>query len=1314
MTGNLKEIIPEDGGKGTWGGRAKVFGTVPVCVRVPEKAGEGWVFWRQNRFRGTVGVSEIDEDNNQAKDWYKVGIGYHVVLPPYTGNYMPPRADLSFAGLDNYVFKFKISETRTSESDSEDECEEKTSTKQDISGNDNLVKYIESTKKYVSEKHINNHDENLRKRHDSRVDWNGMNTQKQGIGFGFNKRACFICGSVNHLIKDCTFYENKIVEKSVISNKGKGSGQREVRPVWNNARRVNHQNFSKMTHPHPKRNFVLTAVATKSGHVLVNVAKQCSATSTSTARPKVNTAAIRPNVNVKSSYFKPDYTKRRHFNQKLAAKTNTFLRKINTAKGKNVTTTGPKVVVNAIEGKKENAVKPSACWIWRPKGKLVDHTSKDRQSTIYFTGSSLERKLCFACVGFQTTPQMVINSPCLTDKKELASTGQTATGFEKIINFLKSKPIHYALTVNPTIYVSCVKQFWATVKVKKVNDQEQIQVVVDKKKVTITEDNIRSDLHFDDAKGTACLLNEAIFTGLFLIHTILQCLSAKTTAWNEFSSSMASAIICLADNQKFNFSKYIFGKQVEGMARHKEMYLISSHTKKIFANMKRIEAGFSEVITPLFDTMMVQAPADIGDTPVETYQTPIVDQPSTSKPQKKQNPKRKQRKEAEVSNDEPKDEDHVPTPSSDPLPSGEDSFILNELMVFCTSYQEQRKSRFRGFRRLKKFGSGKRVKPPLEKDNLGAQEDASKQERMIEEIDQNAEIALDDESQGRTNDDEMFGVNDLAGEEVVVVTTTGEHKEQIIKDVSTAEPVTTAGEVVTTTIKDSATPTTNVTEDKITIAQALAALNSIKPKVVVQEQEMSTTITAAATTVTTTVPTPREKGIVFHKQKQSQIPTISSSKNKGKAKMIEPEVSIKKKDQMRINEEEMRKVNDFIAVDSKAPESSTKRTADHLESNISKKQKVDENVEAIIDDSEELKKCIEIVPGDGDEVLIEATPLSSRSPTIIDYKIYKEGKKTYFKIIRADGNSQVYQTFEKMFKNFNREDLEVLCAIVKDRFKKEKPVDDMDNLLFRTLKTMFEHHVEDNIWKYQQGLAKVYPFKRNTLHQLWSDVRLQVDYDVEMAYDLLRFIRKQLMEELWYPTGTDIETVVHADSDHARDYVDRKSTSGICTFVGCCLTSWFSKKRTALAISTTKAEYISTGKACAIDLSKNPVQHSRTKHIKIRHHFLRDNVQKGHILIEKVSSVDNIAEVLTKPLKQFAQILDVPCEGACVFTNKWSLDELAYCVPTDGPYQTNLPSPDDIISSIRIDREGQFRRIRHEEEIDVLEYQVLTREIDQP
>ncbi|GJW11828.1 retrovirus-related pol polyprotein from transposon TNT 1-94 [Tanacetum coccineum] len=85
---------------------------------------------------------------------------------------------------------------------------------------------------------------------------------------------------------------------------------------------------------------------------------------------------------------------------------------------------------------------------------------------------------------------------------------------------------------------------------------------------------------------------------------------------------------------------------------------------------------------------------------------------------------------------------------------------------------------------------------------------------------------------------------------------------------------------------------------------------------------------------------------------------------------------------------------------------------------------------------------------------------------------------------------------------------------------------------------------------------------------------------LEAVKRIFRYIKGTTHLGLWYPKGSSIETIVYADSDHAGDYVDRKSTSGVCTFMGYCLTSWFSKKQTALAISTTKAEYVSTGKAC--------------------------------------------------------------------------------------------------------------------------------------
>nr|GEU65319.1 hypothetical protein [Tanacetum cinerariifolium] len=146
-------------------------------------------------------------------------------------------------------------------------------------------------------------------------------------------------------------------------------------------------------------------------------------------------------------------------------------------------------------------------------------------------------------------------------------------------------------------------------------------------------------------------------------------MGAKTTAWNEFSSTMASSIICLANNQKFNFSKYIFDnmvkhleggvnflmflrflqvfldKQVEGMAKHNEIYVISSHTKKVFANMRRQGHDFFGNVTPLFETIMVNARKEVGKGSglhIDSHYTPTNTQPSSSKSQKKIKPKRKQ------------------------------------------------------------------------------------------------------------------------------------------------------------------------------------------------------------------------------------------------------------------------------------------------------------------------------------------------------------------------------------------------------------------------------------------------------------------------------------------------------------------------------------------------------------------------------------------------------------------------------------------------------------------------------------------------
>nr|GEZ85082.1 transposase, MuDR [Tanacetum cinerariifolium] len=177
--------------------------------------------------------------------------------------------------------------------------------------------------------------------------------------------------------------------------------------------------------------------------------------------------------------------------------------------------------------------------------------------------------------------------------------------------------------VNPTIYDSCIKQFWTFVSIKKTNDVVRLQALIDRKKVIITEDTIRQALRLDDAAGVDCLPNKDIFVELarmgyeklstkltfykaffsaqwkFLIHTILQCISEKRTAWNEFSSSMASAVICLAT--------------VDDLSAHTTKYTSPAFTQKVFANMRRIGKGFSGVNTPLFDGMLVQQVRDVED-----------------------------------------------------------------------------------------------------------------------------------------------------------------------------------------------------------------------------------------------------------------------------------------------------------------------------------------------------------------------------------------------------------------------------------------------------------------------------------------------------------------------------------------------------------------------------------------------------------------------------------------------------------------------------------------------------------------------------
>ncbi|GKB56380.1 putative ribonuclease H-like domain-containing protein, partial [Tanacetum coccineum] len=206
--------------------------------------------------------------------------------------------------------------------------------------------------------------QNLR---NNRTKWNEIKTQKLGVGFQTTKKVCFVCGSFNHLIKDYGIHDKKMVQKPVLNNVKKGTGQREVRPVWNNAMRVNHQNFSNS-----RRNFVPTTVLTKSGIVPVSTARPIN---TTTPKSFVNATKTRPNAFQKSHSLS-----RRPFYQQTTLKNKNLNDKVSTAKVNSVNTAKGNRVTSAVGEQRINVVKSSACWVWRPKIKVLDHISKNSGS----------------------------------------------------------------------------------------------------------------------------------------------------------------------------------------------------------------------------------------------------------------------------------------------------------------------------------------------------------------------------------------------------------------------------------------------------------------------------------------------------------------------------------------------------------------------------------------------------------------------------------------------------------------------------------------------------------------------------------------------------------------------------------------------------------------------------------------------------------------------------------------------------------------------------------------------------------------------
>ncbi|GKD71109.1 putative ribonuclease H-like domain-containing protein [Tanacetum coccineum] len=336
--------------------------------------------------------------DRQIMDKCKTRLGYNAVPPPYTRNFMPPKPDLVYPSLDDFVEVNESVSKSVVEKSTVETNEPKTTRKENgapiiedwVSERKDedvpkiktvekfnkprfaKINFVKSTKqeKPARNTSVDKYRQNTPSPRGNKRNWNQQMSQKLGNDFEMFNKACHVYGSFDHLKNDCNNWFNN---------------QRFEKPVWNNVQRVKKQNFSKLTHPSQKRNMVPKTVLTRSGPILLNTARPINNVQ---SRRAVNNAGPMKNV------FNNAYsTARRPFNKITAANNSNFTKKVNNVKGTRVNTARPKTTVNAarpkatlnaVKGNKGNAVKASTCWVWRPKKNVLDHVFRNNGASMSF------------------------------------------------------------------------------------------------------------------------------------------------------------------------------------------------------------------------------------------------------------------------------------------------------------------------------------------------------------------------------------------------------------------------------------------------------------------------------------------------------------------------------------------------------------------------------------------------------------------------------------------------------------------------------------------------------------------------------------------------------------------------------------------------------------------------------------------------------------------------------------------------------------------------------------------------------------------
>ncbi|GJS62411.1 hypothetical protein Tco_0657195 [Tanacetum coccineum] len=566
-------------------------------------------------------------------------------------------------------------------------------------------------------------------------------------------------------------------------------------------------------------------------------------------------------------------------------------------------------------------------------------------------------------------------------------------GFEQIVDFLNAHPIKYALTVNPTIYISCIEQFWSTIKVKTITDKVQLHALVDGKKIIVTESTVRRDLQLEDDEGSA------MPTDPHHTPTIIQPSTQPQKTQKPRKPTRKDTQVPQSSVPSENVADEAVHKELGDSLVRAATTASSLEAEQDSGNITKTRSKATPNESSSLGTTSGGGPRcqeTMGDTIAQTRFENV----------------------SKHSNDSL-------LARGNTLRSDEDRLKLDELMALCTTLQ----TRVLDLEKTNTTQQNEINKSSGDEESLG--EDASKQGR-INPIDADDDITL--VSVQDDADKEMFDVDALNGEEVFVA---GQN-ENVVKEVVDAAQVST---VVTTV---------TITTEEITLAQALAKIDvdhQLAERLQAQEQEELSD--AEKATLSQQLLEKRRKHFAAKRveEKRNKPPTQAQQRKIMCNYLMNMEgcklKDLKSKGFDSIQEmfdRAFKRVNTFEDFITELVESKEKRAGAEPTQEIVKKQKVEDDKETA-----ELKQCMEIIP-DEEEVTIDVIPLAVKSPSIVDWKIHKEGKKNYYQIVRADGKSQMYMIFSHMLKSFSREDLEDLYKLVKAKYKSTRPVEDLDLL----------------------------------------------------------------------------------------------------------------------------------------------------------------------------------------------------------------------------------------------------------------------------